>query len=183
MSWVTNGAAGLFPQAGLDQSQFLQNASGASLTPGIAQGGSIARFDNAMHAASGGAAVQPVQFAQVQQPGTVTDAVPLTPVNPSVQANAPVNETSADRAVRGLDLAQEAEGPGQSILDGLGRLRNIFDSQTNTIANTIGNENVTSAVTMMNLQAEVVRYSVLVDVSSKLAGKSTQALDALMKGQ
>jgi type III secretion system YscI/HrpB-like protein len=36
---------------------------------------------------------------------------------------------------------------------------------------------------MMQLQADMVQYSVLVDVSSKLAGKVTTSIDSLMKGQ
>ena len=57
-----------------------------------------------------------------------------------------------------------------------------IDTQTNAVAD-ISSGQVLDARTLMSLQAEVVRYTVLVDVSSKLAGKSTQALDALMKGQ
>ena len=36
---------------------------------------------------------------------------------------------------------------------------------------------------MMELQAQLVEFSLVVDVTSKLAGKSTQALDSLLKGQ
>lgn len=175
MSWINAAATGILPAQGLDTSTMLPALDGTGLGHAFAPGGSVARFDEAMHAASG---VTPVQFAQVQQTGSVTDAVPLTAVP---GAGTPVETTSAaERAVRGLDLVDE--GPGQSILDGLGRLRSIFDTQTNAVAD-ISSGQVLDARTLMSLQAEVVRYTVLVDVSSKLAGKSTQALDALMKGQ
>lgn len=175
MSWINAAATGVLPTQGLDTSTMLPALDGTGLGRAFAPGGAVARFDEAMHAASG---VTPVQYAQVQQTGSVTDAVPLTAV-PS--AGTPVEATSAaERAVRGLDLVDE--GPGQSILDGLGRLRSIFDTQTSSVAD-ITSGQVLDARTLMSLQAEVVRYTVLVDVSSKLAGKSTQALDALMKGQ
>ena len=178
MSLTINGAAGLFPQAEMDPTRL--QPGGAALAHSLTSGGAVGRFQEAMHAAS---SVQPVQFAQVQPAGTITDAVPLTQVNPTAQATAPISATSAaDNAVRGLGLAEQAEGPGQSILDGLGRLRNVFDTQTNTVA-AASEGTMMDAATLMNLQTEVVRYTVLVDVSSKLAGKSTQALDALMKGQ
>lgn len=175
MSWINAAATGALPAQGLDGSTMLPGFDGGGLGRAFAPNSAVARFDEAMHAAS---APAPVQFAQVQQANSVTDAVPLTAVP---GAGRPIEATSAtERAVRGLELTDE--GPGQSILDGLGRLRSIFDTQTNAVAD-ITTGQVLDATTLMSLQAEVVRYTVLVDVSSKLAGKSTQALDALMKGQ
>jgi type III secretion system YscI/HrpB-like protein len=37
--------------------------------------------------------------------------------------------------------------------------------------------------TLLAVQMEVVNFSMLVDVTSKLTGKSTQAFDTLLKGQ
>jgi type III secretion system YscI/HrpB-like protein len=36
---------------------------------------------------------------------------------------------------------------------------------------------------LMSMQMEVVNYTLMVDVTSKLTGKSTQSFDTLMKGQ
>ena len=177
-------------------SQLGTQQDGGDLSPGRLESGSVARFEDAMRAAQGGdvTPVQGVQVAQVQSTGTITDvlppqdAVPLTGVRPGGAADgatASDPRSAADRAARGLDLEPAAavqEGPGTTILSGLERLRGVFDSQISSV-----HEQSTGAamdvVTMMNIQAEVVQYSVLVDISSKLAGKSTQALDSLMKGQ
>lgn len=178
MSWMIDSATGLpnpFVRTGYDDLQ-----PGFRVTEqGV--GGAVSRFEEAMRAASGVEAPAPVQVAQVQGVGSVTDAVPLAEVTPAQSGTAPGGETAEDRAARGLDIAAEP-GPGTAILDGLGRLRGIFDAQTQNVL-AVGQRDVMDAATLMALQTEVVRYTVLVDVSSKLAGKSTQALDALMKGQ
>lgn len=180
MSLTTNGVPGLSPQVGMDQSHMISAVGGAGLSALGLPGGQVGRFEAALDGAS---VVQSVQYAQVQQVGSMTDAVPLTKVNSNPSATSPTNSAdAANRAVRGLDLGDETDGPGESILQGLGRLRSVFDTQTKNVA-AVNEGNVMDAVTMMNLQTEIVRYTVLIDVSSKLAGKSTQALDALMKGQ
>jgi type III secretion system YscI/HrpB-like protein len=167
-----------------------------SVSPGRLDGTSVARFEDALRAAQGAdvTATQGVQVAQVQGTGTVTDAVPpvgntpLTAVRNADAvdgATAPDPQSAADRAARGLDLdpvARADEGPGTTILSGLERLRGVFDSQITSVHQESTGATM-DVVTMMNIQAEVVQYSVLVDVTSKLAGKSTQALDSLMKGQ
>jgi type III secretion system YscI/HrpB-like protein len=64
----------------------------------------------------------------------------------------------------------------------LEQLRSVFDSQYDSVGSKL--QGTTLDVTaMMQLQADLVEYSVLVDVSSKLAGKVTTAVDSLMKGQ
>lgn len=146
---------------------------------------SIGKFDEAMRHADG------VQYAQAAPttPGTVTDVTPLNP-------NAPVTELRRiegsdgvnpnERALEGLELNQTTaatDGPGQTILNGLERIRGAFDNQISSVTTQVTEGQAMDVTTMMNIQREVVQYSVLVDVSSKLAGKSTQALDTLMKGQ
>lgn len=182
MSVITNGHGplGQFP---------LDPATGAGRPQtGLLDGLSVQRFEDAMRAAGAGndpqvaTVAEPQRIAQVQGVGSITDARPVSGVEPAGQVT-PVDRTSAaERAVLGLDLDADA-GPGQSILDGLGRLRGIFDGQLDGVARYSGGSEMMDVTTMMNLQAEVVKYTVLVDVTSKLAGKSTQALDALMKGQ
>lgn len=101
-------------------------------------------------------------------------------------------ETDRTRALRGLDLSNDvasADGPttGEGIIDGLSRLRGVFDAQENAITGisdtSSAGTGLTNSSDLINLQLEVVKYSLLMDVTSKLAGKSTQTFDTLMKGQ
>jgi type III secretion system YscI/HrpB-like protein len=111
----------------------------------------------------------PVRVAQLVQPGTATDAV-----------------GAANRAVQGLELGPDtdsAAGTGTAILEGLGQLRSIFDRQLDGVAQSTTMNNPFDYNRMMELQAQLVEFSLVVDVTSKLAGKSTQALDSLLKGQ
>ena len=116
----------------------------------------------------------PVRVAQLLQPGTATDAPTAT--DPGGAAN---------RAVQGLELGSGTDstaGTGTAILEGLGKLRGIFDRELDGVAqNSVMNP--CDYNKMMELQAQLVEFSLVVDVTSKLAGKSTQALDSLLKGQ
>ncbi len=116
----------------------------------------------------------PVRVAELGNAATATDAQ-----TPADAANA------ANRAVQGLELSTDAEtaGPGTAILEGLGKLRGIFDAELGTINRASGNTNAFDTLGLLDLQAKMVEFSLVVDVTSKLAGKSTQALDSLMKGQ
>ncbi|WP_163850649.1 type III secretion system inner rod subunit SctI [Pseudooceanicola aestuarii] len=156
---------------------------------------SLGRFEDAMRRAFETEGSQPaMQLAQLDTTATppgaaITDARPVqatdpaAPINPTRTADALDSTSPADRALRGLDLAPQADqGPGSSILNGLERLRGTFDDSLAAVkSHTDGTRMDVS--TLVAIQTEVVQYSVLVDVSSKLAGKSTQALDSLMKGQ
>jgi type III secretion system YscI/HrpB-like protein len=130
-----------------------------------------------------------IQLAQADPatglPGaTATDVVPPLLSTPPVAEAAPGAEVDARlRAAEGLGLeAETPAGPGNSILSGLEQLRASFDSQYNSVGSKL--QGTTLDVTaMMQLQADIVKYSVLVDVSSKLAGKVTTSIDSLMKGQ
>ncbi|NIZ12011.1 EscI/YscI/HrpB family type III secretion system inner rod protein [Phaeobacter sp. HF9A] len=168
-----------------------------------AKGDSMGRFETAMRDALTGrdtaalSGAEPVRLAQV---GPLTELPASTgqirPVgaqefNPLSAAQAPqqVSQGRAadDRAASGLGLAGPEVGsveatPGQTILSGLERMRSVFDDKIGGIGNRMEHTEM-SVQAMVSLQAEVVEYSVLVDVSSKLAGKSTQAMDSLMKGQ
>lgn len=74
------------------------------------------------------------------------------------------------------------ENTGDTILDGLMRLRGAFDEQAGAL-NKMHHGGMMSATEMLALQVEVVKYGMLIDVTSKLTGKSTQAFDTLLKGQ
>lgn len=135
--------------------------------------------------------VQGVQLAQADVttiPGaTATDLTPpllSAPGTPPVAEVAPSAEADPRlRAAEGLGLNRDdPSGPGNSILNGLEQLRATFDGQYNSVGARLEGTTMDVA-SMMELQAEVVKYSVLVDVSSKLAGKVTTSIDSLMKGQ
>lgn len=186
-------ALGTSHSALLSQTGLASGASGLPPAPGLATGGAQLRFEEALRVAGGPGQVSPanapqapaeihaLRTAQATGGVTATDAVPLT--GPQAPAAAPPTDSAqaADRAARGLELPPQV-GPGQSILDGLGRMRSIFDQQVSGVASA-GQREVLDTATLMTLQSDVVRYTLLVDVTSKLAGKSTQALDTLMKGQ
>lgn len=101
-----------------------------------------------------------------------------------------ITATERQRTIDTLGLdATAAEGlrTGDTILNGLSKLRSVFDAQQARIADVIsadaaGGTAATSA-SLMAAQFEVVQYTMLVDVTSKLTGKATQSFDTLMKGQ
>ncbi|MFC0217405.1 hypothetical protein ACFFJ7_03240 [Pseudochelatococcus lubricantis] len=71
---------------------------------------------------------------------------------------------------------------GDSILNGLKKMRGIFDEQQGRIAS-VAQENLSVPNALAAMQIEVAKYSMLLDMSSKLTGKASQAIDQLMKGQ
>ena len=172
--------------------------------PGTANGAAAPRIDHLGHSLSvqnfeeilrlshGQEQPPVVQLAQADPstavPGaTATDLVPpllSAPGTPPVAETTPAAEVDArTRAAEGLGLDDgTAVTPGNSILNGLEQLRATFDNQFNSVGNRLEGTKM-DVVAMMELQADVVKYSVLVDVSSKLAGKATMAIDSLMKGQ
>lgn len=125
----------------------------------------------------------PAQVAQTNT-GNGSAAQAITPADPTI--------TNRIGTFRSVDMpidaaAVEAPTTGQGIIDGLSRLRGVFDAQEQAItgispADTAGTR-LTNSAELINLQLEVVKYSMLMDVTSKLAGKSTQTFDTLMKGQ
>ncbi len=84
----------------------------------------------------------------------------------------------------GLDAAGAADDRtgGDVILDGLSHLRGIFDTREARVSDLMGRSTL-DAGSMMAIQMELVNFTLLVDMTSKLTGKSTQVFDTLMKGQ
>lgn len=84
----------------------------------------------------------------------------------------------------GLDAARAAEDRtgGDVILDGLSHLRGVFDTREARVSDLMSRSTL-DAGTMMAIQMELVNFTLLVDMTSKLTGKSTQVFDTLMKGQ
>lgn len=134
----------------------------------------VAAFDDTLSRQSGVAASgqQLTQVAQAQTSTTQT---------PGVDA-----ADSTERARRALELdgAKEASKPsgGDLILDGLQKLRTNFDQRHAKVADMMKTQ-VVDASTLLAMQVEVVNYTMMIDLTSKLTGKSTQSFDTLMKGQ
>jgi type III secretion system YscI/HrpB-like protein len=112
--------------------------------------------------------------------GQVPNAAPGTPAAQPAPPEAPANE----RTRRALELGGPASTPsaGDMILNGLQRLRGVFDARHEQVAKVMASKDL-DASTLLSMQVEVVNYTLLVDVTSKLTGKSTQSFDTLMKGQ
>jgi type III secretion system YscI/HrpB-like protein len=142
-----------------------------------------------------------------QQPAVATDALPktapsddqvdtfeqifrdanarssTTPTTSSEPVTAAESQDSRQNTIDTLGLDAKAaptSTTGDTILGGLSKLREIFDVQQAKLA---GIGYTDSASGLIAAQLEVVKYSMLVDVTSKLTGKATQSFDTLMKGQ
>nr|WP_283814287.1 type III secretion system inner rod subunit SctI [Bradyrhizobium liaoningense] len=112
-------------------------------------------------------------------------ATSTRPPETTVAANSGTAADAQDRARRALDLnpPKAAATPhGDTILHGLQNLRGVFDKQEARI-NNLASARAADTNTLLSMQMEVAKFSVLVDVTSKLTGKSTQALESLLKGQ
>lgn len=150
----------------------------------------VAAFDAAMARQSGGSQFVPVQTAQVGTTSAVaaTNAATAPQATQAAQAVQASQDTDALRARRALDLdGAKASGSspsaeGDAILQGLEGLRGQFDRSMARVNTVLGAQNV-DAKTLLAVQVEVVNFTMMVDMTSKLTGKSTQTLDSLMKGQ
>ena len=140
--------------------------------------GAVARFEAALERAGQpetGLNTGEIRVAQ----STVGGATRTDGVQPAQNASQDV--------LKSLDLdktARPAEVPstGDLILGGLKKLRGMFDAQNTSITEMI-NRPMGDSKSLLAMQVEVVKYSLLIDVASKLTGKSTQSFDTLMKGQ
>ena len=118
------------------------------------------------------------------------DADPnVSAARPATTADAAGGATAdaQERVRRALNLnpaqaAQQRPAHGDAILNGLQSVRGVFAAQEARLTD-LASRPTTDVNTLMAIQMEVIKFSVLIDVGSKLTGKSTQALDALMKSQ
>jgi len=143
-------------------------ATGAGASGGSAGAGNLRDFNDSTRQLS--AALDQAKQAQADR------------ANPAAEAEA---KERAKRALHLDDPAQKAapvSGAGDTILEGIQKLRGVFDAQQARV-NKVMSSPATDMHTLLAIQMEVVNYSVLVDVTSKLTGKSTQAFETLLKGQ
>ncbi|WP_298959711.1 type III secretion system inner rod subunit SctI [uncultured Methylobacterium sp.] len=123
-----------------------------------------------------------VERVAAAEPATVAEPSAVAGAEPPAGAG-PEGTAARERARRSLDL----EGParpseGDAILGGLQRLRGTFEARHDRIGALMRGSAVDTE-TLLSMQMEIAQYTLLVDVSSKLTGKTTQSLDTLMKGQ
>ncbi|MBB3950325.1 type III secretion system inner rod subunit SctI [Aureimonas jatrophae] len=133
--------------------------------------------------------VQLFEDAMQRQNGAVAATAPAPVVSqPPVAATGQVDAAGAlDRARQGFGLqgvpgAVPPPASGDMILEGMQKLRGVFDRSEGRVSDVMSRGS-TDAGSLMQMQLELTNFTLLVDLSSKLTGKTTQVFDTLMKGQ
>jgi type III secretion system YscI/HrpB-like protein len=127
------------------------------------------------------------RYAKVAQLNSVTAPEAAAIPQPNAAAsgdNAAASPQAQERARRtfGLDpAAAPSTSAGDKILDGLQGLRQVVETQKTLISKHAGSN--VNTMSMIAMQMEVANYSLLIDVTSKLVGKSIHSLDSLLKSQ
>ncbi len=113
--------------------------------------------------------------------------------NEAVDAERAAQGPTAPERQRAIDtlglnaVAADGVRTGDGILGGLSALRGVFDAQQARVNEVLSTESIggtaAASATLMAAQFELVQYTMLVDVTSKLTGKATQSVDTLIKGQ
>lgn len=90
------------------------------------------------------------------------------------------------QTIRALELSNDSlvkpASEGDTILSGLKKLQGVFSDRQRQLNETIEVPNL-SAQTLMRIQMDMVQYTLMIDVASKVSGKLTQSVDSLVKGQ
>lgn len=125
------------------------------------------------------------QSALQRQMADQTAASQPAAVSTAGPAQADLDAQARARQGLGLDGVEgqvPVAEPGDMILNGLQKLRGVFDAREARVSQLMNSSSI-DAKMLMAVQMEVTNFTLLVDISSKLTGKTTQALDTLMKGQ
>ncbi|SDR14800.1 hypothetical protein [Pseudovibrio sp. Tun.PSC04-5.I4] len=151
--------------------QALQGSSKPSLGPDAGEvAGLEDQFQSALNAA--GAVPAPVS-------GQIIDGTVVVGGPQAVSAAKPVDPSSAVSATR--EVASVDPTDSNFLIDGLAKVRGAFTESSSNIMNLSSGSELGQVDRLINMQIEVANYSLLVDVSSKIAGKTVQGLDALMR--
>ena len=107
------------------------------------------------------------------------------------QIQAPASVSTSGATADAQARAREAlglQGPGESsanggdaVLNGLQKLRGVFNNEIATMADST--KDVASSEGLYRAQVAAARFSLFMEVGSKLAGKAGQAFESLLKGQ
>jgi hypothetical protein len=131
-------------------------ATGGGSGPGKADAGAVSQFEQAL-----------------AQPG---------PQGPGATAAvAPAGGPEAPAAASGTPPVDGASSPGDSILQGIDKLRSSFHEKMQQIGETLGKDKV-SAQDMVRAQIGLQEISLQQDLLGKVGGKATQSIDQLLKG-
>ncbi len=121
--------------------------------------------------------VQPAQFVV---PAPTAD--PLR-VNPTTTVS---DVESRRETIKALELEPSAvvkpATEGDAILSGLKKLQGEFNGKQEALVRDMAVTG-TSSASLLKLQMDMVQYTLMIDVASKITGKMTQAIDSLTKGQ
>ncbi len=146
----------------------LGSASSGGARRAVASTSQLESFAQAMNRADQPAQAGVDAVSQVAASGPAQVADDQARARQALELGAPANASRVDS--------------GDAILGGLQKLRGVFDASLHKISE-ISGANASGVEMMIDMQREMVHYSLLLDVTSKLTGKTTQAVDQLMKGQ
>jgi len=122
---------------------------------------------------------------QVNPASSVAQSVPASSnlaskfallVESKMSVSDPSVTPAAAQAVQPVDGTSD-----DAVLQGLERLRDTFSEQETRVSELLSGS-IPGADGLITLQYAMMNYSILIDVTSKLAGKAAQGLDTLMKG-
>lgn len=136
--------------------------------------------------------VEKINVNPVESPRPVESRIEPASSNLSSQFNAVlesklagtegINSVAGQGDLSGQVFAPAGNSDGDMILGGLQQLRSAFDAQQSRIADLMSG-GISNTDAMLAMQMEMTNFSLLIDMTSKLASKAAQGLDTLMKGQ
>jgi type III secretion system YscI/HrpB-like protein len=105
---------------------------------------------------------------------------------PSTDLTAASSSNERQQTIRAMELSKDAKvnptTEGDAILSGLKKLQGVFADREQQLNQTIESPSL-SAQSLMRIQMDMVQYTLMIDVASKVSGKLTQSVDSLVKGQ
>jgi hypothetical protein len=158
----------------LGHRDFLQGP--AKIEPAAATDLEVQNFDQTYNA----------RLAQLNTPASTPAETPTAAQqSSSVEANQSATSVDAkERTRRALELepSTRSDPAGDKILDGLQNIRGIIDAKRTALTQLSARTDM-DFERMLAMQLEVAEYSLVVDATSKLIGKTTQTFDTLLKSQ
>jgi hypothetical protein len=167
-----------------DETSAADGSSGIGAGGKGEQYGSVENFSAAMDEAK----VQMAQGAERTQPVLYAQG-PAEADLPKSGASRPGDSVLAERGpVAGAESSGQparsirTDAAGDVILQGLVKIRGMFDEQVGKVNKMQHSPNVSDINELLKSQAELSHYALLVDISSKLTNKANQTIDMLLKG-
>ena len=105
---------------------------------------------------------------------------------PTAGIGSTASGSERQQTIRALELSKSSvvnpATEGDAILSGLKKLQGVFSDRQRELNDTIESPSL-SAQSLMRIQMDMVQYTLMIDVASKVSGKLTQSVDSLVKGQ